>query len=303
MSRPSGTVGPAVLVLAEVESAAYGLERVHVAAERVLRRRAHGPAQQRQAAEHRDVLERHRGLTPGEHEGVGLAAPEGGELEQRALVAAHPARGGEDGVEDPNLTPQGLVARAELGDPPPPELGGFRRPALELDLEAVVEDGAEIAGRQGRESGRVGGARAGEEEVGQSDGGAGRVCATGEDSGGGLLYQRQRLLAVAGGHGVRRAGLGGRPMHPTKRELECGVWGAESGGECQSCFCLRRCLRLTLPCLRCTCAASESGGADGNGGERGWSARHGVTVVTTKKQKTLGWSRGLEVHEKRDVTS
>lgn len=187
-----------LLVLAPVQGAPNGHERVHVPDKSVRQARPHGLAKERQAGEHGHVLQRHRGLAPREHERVGVCGPERGELEQRALVAAYPVSRGENGIQDANTPPQGLVARAEPVDPLPPQARGAS-PALELhhpEEAVVVRNGAATAERGGGQGrGPATGGRAGEEEVGRSDGGAGRV-AVGDDRDGGFLDQE----LFGGGH-------------------------------------------------------------------------------------------------------
>lgn len=191
------------LLLAPVHHRPDGLDRGHVLLQAVRHGRAYWVAEERQAGERGDVLEGERDLAPGEDEGAGGAVPEGGELQQHALVVvvAHPARAGEDAAQDPDLPPQRLVAPAELGHPLRPQ-PGHARPAHELRLDPAGEDGARVAGRS---RGRGAVPRAGAQEKGRPDVGfGGGVSDVGDDRDGGLLDQSM----LAGCHcGGRRRGF------------------------------------------------------------------------------------------------
>lgn len=155
-----------LLAGAPVEAEAHPVERRLVGAPLGRQRRGRGRAVDGEATEHGDVLESEGGLAPGEGEGVGVDGPEGGDVEHDGGIPLEPVGGGEDGVQDPEFSPEALVDRAELGDP---ELPVARRAEPSPEGDAGLGSGG--GGGRGRwaEWGRgARGAAERGEEVGQA---------------------------------------------------------------------------------------------------------------------------------------
>lgn len=163
--HPGGVVR--LLAGAPVEAEADPVERRLVGPPLRRQRGRHGGAVGGEPPQHGHVLEGERGLAPGEGEGAGGRGPEGGQVEHGGGVALEPVGGGEDGGGDPELLPQALVDRAQLGDP---ELPVARRaePAAEGDAGLGGGGGGGRGRRAERGRARPMGAGERREEVGQA---------------------------------------------------------------------------------------------------------------------------------------